>query len=77
MVDDGHLMLTARPQVVRRHQSVGQGGGREFRLCSDASESVSCSNHSRWSGSMRVVLERPAWGGVPSQNRDVVDRITM
>ena len=41
MGDVAHLMLPVRPQAVRQHQSVGQGGGREFRLCSDALESAS------------------------------------
>lgn len=70
-----HVMRVVHLRTIRRHQTVGQGGGREFQLCSDASESASCTTRLRWSVPGWGVLGQPAWGGAPSQSRDAVGRI--
>jgi hypothetical protein len=65
-----HVMRAARLRVVHLRQGAGKGGGREFRLCSDASGSASYTTHLCWSVLRRAVLGLLSWGGVPSQNRD-------
>jgi len=69
------MVLAGRLRAGRRHQNAGRGGGREFRLCSDVSELASYRNRSRWSVLRRGVVEWLSWGGVPSQNRDVMGHI--
>ena len=54
---EAQLMLTGHLRAGRRHQNAGRGGGREFRLCSDVSESASYTPRLCWSVIRRVVVE--------------------